>query len=71
MAKSSAWVSDWHGGRWNCGLVVIVIGVGLDCGFVIWNSDWLGLDCGFVIWNCDPQVVLLLLFFFMVVVGSG
>ena len=30
-----AWVSDRRGGRWNCGLVVIVISVGLGYGFVI------------------------------------
>ena len=58
------WVSDQHGDHWNCGLVVIVISVGLDCGFVIWNSDRLGLGCGFVIWNCDQQVVLFFIFVF-------
>ena len=30
---------DRRGGRWNCGLVVTVIDMGLGCGFVIWNSD--------------------------------
>ena len=58
------WVSDQHGDHWNCGLVVIVISVGLDCGFVIWNSNWLGLGCGFVIWNCDRQVILFFIFVF-------
>ena len=54
----SVWVFDRCGGRWNCGLVVIVIGVGLGCRFVIWNSGWLGIGWGFVIWNCDWRVVL-------------
>ena len=43
---------------------MIAIGVGLDCGFVIWNSNWLGLGCGFVIWNCDRQVILFFIFVF-------
>ena len=38
--------------------------MGLDCGFVIWNSDRLGLGCGFVIWNSDQQVVLFFIFVF-------
>ena len=43
---------------------MIVISMGLDCGFVIWNSDRLGLGCGFVIWNSDQQVVLFFIFVF-------
>ena len=45
----SAWVFDQRGGRWNCGLVVIVIGVGLGCGFVIWNCDWRGFGLWVVV----------------------
>ena len=32
-----------------------MIGVGMGCGFVIWNCDWQGLDCRFVIWDCDRR----------------
>ena len=45
---------DRRGGRWNCGLVVTVIDMGLGCGFVIWNCD----QHGFGLWVCDLVMIL-------------